>query len=53
MWDSQEAIASAPILQRSDPQQGLDPKGKSQHLIDQSPVMTVLPMAAVGGGQIT
>ena len=52
---SQEAITSAPTWQGSGPQQCLDTEQEPAHpnLIDQSQAVTLLPMTAVGGGQVT
>ena len=54
-WGSQEAIASARVLQRSGPEQCLDTEQEPArpNLIDQSQAVTLLQMTAVGGGQVT
>lgn len=54
-WGSQEAIASAPMWQGSGPQQCLDTEQEQArpNIVDQSQAMPLLPMTAVGGGQVT
>lgn len=54
-WGSQEAIASLPMWQGSGPQQCLDTEQEPArpNLTDQSQAVTLLPMTAVGGGQVT
>lgn len=55
MWDSQEVIASAPVLERSGPQQCLDTEEEPAcpNLVAKSQAVALLPMPAVGGGQVT